>query len=51
MSLVHFLFWMSFATPVHQEQIASEQIVHPQTRELIVEGVVEIRQECLPEGD
>ena len=39
-----------FATSVPQEQITSEQIVHPQTRELIVEGVVEILQERLPEG-
>ena len=41
-----------FATPVHQEQIACEQIVHvpiPQVREQIVEGVKEISQELFPE--
>ena len=38
-----------FATPVHQEQIAVEQIVHPQIQEQIVEGVMEIPQERLPE--
>ena len=40
-----------FATPVHQEQITSEQIVRlpiPQIREQIVEGVKEIPQERLP---
>ena len=39
-----------FDTPVHQEQIAGEQIVHPQIQEQIVEGVMEIPQERLPEG-
>ena len=39
-----------FATPVHQEQIAVEQIVHPQIQEQIVEGVMEIPQERLLEG-
>ena len=41
-----------FASPVHQEQIACEQIVHlpiPQVREQIVEGVKEIPQEPFPE--
>ena len=40
----------AFATPVHQEQIAVEQIVHPQIQEQIVEGVMEIPQERLLEG-
>ena len=41
-----------FATPVHQEQIACEQIVNlpiPQVRAQIVEGVKEIPQEPFPE--
>ena len=41
-----------FATPVHQEQIASERFVHlpmPQNLEQIVEGVMEIPQERFPE--
>ena len=41
-----------FASPVHQEQIACEQIVHlpiPQVREQIVEGVKEIPQKPFPE--
>ena len=41
-----------FATPVHQEQIASERFVHlpmPQNLEQIVEGVIEIPQERFPE--
>ena len=39
-----------FATGVHQEQIVVEQIVHPQIQEQIVEGVMEIPQERLPDG-
>ena len=43
---------VEFATPVHQEQIASEQTVNlliPHIQEQIVEGVIEIPQEHLSE--
>ena len=41
-----------FTTPVHQEQIAAEQLVHvalPQNLEQMVEGVKEILEERFPE--
>ena len=43
---------VEFAALVHQEQIASEQTVHfpiPHVQGQIVEGVMEILQECLSE--